>query len=91
MSLLINNRVIEKERTHKTSCKTNVLVMLTVPFCITELDVPLGNHTTIGFVHAMAEKQDGDLTMWSVAPVSNHALFEHLCCRSFIWIRFNFH
>jgi hypothetical protein len=78
ISLLAEMRLKVKEGTHKTSVNVRLSESLIVPMCVTAAMEPLGKWTDVETIAVIEVKKDGELTMWSVAPVS--IIQDWFCC-----------
>jgi hypothetical protein len=63
-------RLKVKEGTHKTSVNVRLAEMTTVPVCVTGTTKPFGSLKNVETTAVIVVKRDGQLIIWSVAPVS---------------------
>lgn len=69
-SLLTDNKLNENDGTHNTLIKLKELEILTMPMCVTYALWPLRSVTKVELTTKNEVKEEIELTMWSIAPVS---------------------
>jgi len=70
ISLLTEMRLKEKDGTQRTSWRIKSCEIRTVPIWVIKASWPLGNLTYLDLSTEKLVKQEMELHMWSVAPVS---------------------
>jgi predicted Zn-dependent protease len=70
MSFLSNNKLKEKNRTHKTFVRRRLAGIWTVPIWVTTSNFSFGSLTLVDILAVIEVKREMEQIIWSVATVS---------------------